>query len=79
MSVSRSTYPITLSTTLVGKSWLFSVIGGSATFVVVGGTITALTGDIFEDEFNPRINNASIKLVSIQDGATAQMIISGGK
>lgn len=62
------------------KSWLFSVIGGSATFQVNSSSdVVALSGDIWQDEFTPRATTALLNLSFIQSGATAQLQISGAR
>ena len=62
------------------KSWLFSVKGGTATFTVnSSSTVIASGGEIWQDDFMPRIASATLNLASISVGSTAQLMISGAR
>ena len=62
------------------KSWLFSVKGGTATFTVnSSSTVVASGGEIWQDDFLPRIASATLNLASISVGSTAQLMISGAR
>ena len=60
-------------------SWAFEVRGGSATFTVAGGSVTSVVSGVIGSDFNPIATDPVMSMISLEAGATAQMIIDGGQ
>ena len=70
--------PATLTLNGLGAAWRFSVAGGSATFSIAGGsTVTLLSADTVQSNFNYAVANPTMTLNSLANGATVVMWLDG--